>query len=99
MTVATGEVDLSGQYPEEQNTHWHLPEAGRQLTLFDLGALRRLEASSGLVLPPELTRRNVLVSGLDLNPLVGMEVSLMVGGSAGQRERGSPEARWLGWNL
>ena len=34
--------DMGGQYPERANTHWHLPEVGRQLTLFDSGALQRL---------------------------------------------------------
>jgi MOSC domain-containing protein YiiM len=74
--------DMGGQYPERANTHWHLPEVGRQLTLFDSGALQRLEESSGLVLSPELTRRNVLVSGLDLNSLVGQELTV---GSDGVR--------------
>ena len=64
------------RFDAEQNTHWHLPEVGRQLTLFDTGALQRLEEASGLVLPPEETRRNVLVSGLGLNELVGQEVAL-----------------------
>jgi MOSC domain-containing protein YiiM len=73
--------DMGGQYPEGANTHWHLPEVGRQLTIFDVGALQRLQESSGLNLTPELTRRNVLVEGLDLNGLVGQELVVGMGGA------------------
>ena len=71
VSIEGAEFDLGGQYTSEANTHWHLPEVGRQLTLLDSAALQRLAESSGLVLPPDQTRRNVLVSGLDLNALVG----------------------------
>ena len=57
VVIGGTESDLCGRYDERQNTHWHLPEAGRQLTLFDSAALHRLQESSGLVLSPEACRR------------------------------------------
>ena len=80
VTIEGVTSDMGGHYQEGANTHWHLPELGRQLTMFDAGALRRLQESSGLVLTPELTRRNVLVEGLDLNGLVGQELVVGVDG-------------------
>jgi MOSC domain-containing protein YiiM len=74
---------LGGLYSERQNTHWHLPEPGRQLTLFDGGALRRLREQHGLELRPEQTRRNVIVVGLSLNALVGHELVVGPEGSSG----------------
>ena len=73
--------DMGGQYRKGANTHWHLPEVGRQLTIFDVGALERLWKSNGMVLTPELTRRNVLVEGLDLNGLVGQELVVGTNGT------------------
>ena len=80
VTIEGATSDMGGQYQEGANTHWHLPELGRQLTMFDAGALGRLQESSGLVLTPELTRRNVLVEGLELNGLVGQELAVGVDG-------------------
>ncbi len=47
------------------------PEAGRQVTLFEIETLELLKRDHGIVLEPHEHRRNITVRGVALNDLVG----------------------------
>jgi len=57
---------IEGEY------HWSAtPEPGQNLTLIAVEALDGLRVDTGIKLSHELSRRNVLTRGVDLNALVG----------------------------
>jgi MOSC domain-containing protein YiiM len=56
---------------QESGFYSHMPEAGRQITLFEIETLKALERDAQIALLPEEHRRNVTVEGVPLNHLVG----------------------------
>jgi len=70
---------LSGdRYANEAGTYSgrRLEDAQRAVTLFERENLDHLEREHGIVLTPEQTRRNLLVEGVSVNDLVGVEFTV-----------------------
>lgn len=65
------------RYFDGQGSFSRWPGPYRDLTIIAEEALAELEAEAGIVLPPEASRRNVLVRGVPLNDLI--KQSFMLG--------------------
>ncbi|MCX5990500.1 MAG: hypothetical protein NTV35_15935 [Chloroflexi bacterium] len=52
------------------------PGSRRQVTLIDGGAIDRAAETLEITIPPGATRRQIVVRGLALNPLVGKHISI-----------------------
>jgi len=63
-----------------------------QITFFDVAVYEKLQAAVGAEFSPQAMRRNVLVRGLDLAALVGVEFEL-----GGVRMRGSEHCKPCFW--
>jgi MOSC domain-containing protein YiiM len=57
----------------EEGFYSHKPEAGRQVTLFELETLVALKRDANIELKPEEHRRNVTTEGVPLTHLVGRQ--------------------------
>jgi MOSC domain-containing protein YiiM len=55
----------------ETGFHSHKREDGRQITLFEIGAIEAIKHDFGIDFAPHEHRRNVTVRGVPLNQLVG----------------------------
>ena len=55
---------------QETGFYSHMPEEGRQITLFEIETLEALARDAKIILLPEEHRRNVTVEGVPLNHLV-----------------------------
>ena len=62
--------------PAGTYTGMRLEDAQRAVTLFERENLDYLEREHGIVLTPEQTRRNLLVEGVPLNDLIGVEFTV-----------------------
>lgn len=65
-------VGIKGdRYAAECGFYSHLPEPGRQITLFEIETLQALKRDHDVDLEPHEHRRNITVQGVPLSHLVG----------------------------
>lgn len=64
------------RYFDRRGTFSTWPGTGRDVTLVAAEAIEAVEAQLGLALPAGATRRNVVTRGVDLDALVGHELSI-----------------------
>lgn len=64
------------RYAEKRGTYSTWPGAGRELTLIAAEAIEAVEAELGVRLDPGSLRRNVVVRGVDLEALIGHELTV-----------------------
>lgn len=57
----------------EAGSYSHMPDEGRQITVFEIETLEALARDAKIMLLPEEHRRNVTVQGVPLNHLVGRQ--------------------------
>lgn len=70
-------VGVAGdRYATETGFYSHLPEPGRQITLFEIETLEALARDHEVDFSPQEHRRNVTVRGVPLNHLVGQQFRL-----------------------
>ncbi|MEL7215365.1 MAG: MOSC domain-containing protein [Pseudomonadota bacterium] len=71
MQLIVGRGIKGDRYLLETGTYSHLPEPGRQITLFEVETLDALARDHDISLAPHEHRRNVTVEGVPVNHLVG----------------------------
>ncbi|MFQ5439798.1 MAG: MOSC domain-containing protein [Paracoccaceae bacterium] len=76
LTLIAGVGVKGDRYATGKGYYSHLPEPGRQITLFEIETLKALERDHDTVLLPDEHRRNVTVRGVALNHLVGRRFRL-----------------------
>jgi MOSC domain-containing protein YiiM len=75
--VCQAGIGIEGdRYTLEAGTYSHLPEEGRQFTLFENETLEALARDWKIDLKPEQTRRNAITQGAPLNHLVGRQFKI-----------------------
>lgn len=76
LTAIAGKGIEGDRYTLETGTYSKKPEPGRQVTLVEGEVLDWLKTEHGLTVNPEDCRRNVITRGIELNPLVGRELTV-----------------------
>ncbi|MCP5037417.1 MAG: MOSC domain-containing protein [Rhodobacteraceae bacterium] len=71
LTLIKGAGIEGDRYATHKGFYSDRPEPGRQITLFEIETLEALKRDHGVELSPDEHRRNVTVSGVPLNHLVG----------------------------
>ena len=74
VSALTGQGLEGDRYSRGQGTWSHWPGDGRQLTLIEAAVVVRIERDFGVSAPG--LRRNLVVSGVSLNDLVGRDFSI-----------------------
>ncbi len=69
-------------------------KTGRQITLVEAEQIERFNADTGLNIDPTQTRRNIVIRGMSLNDLVGVEFT--VGGARIRGDRYCQPCKYLG---
>ena len=76
LIAVAGEGIEGDRYMLATGTYSKKPEPGRQITLVEGEVLDWLKSEHGLTVRPEDCRRNVVTRGIELNPLVGKELTV-----------------------
>jgi MOSC domain-containing protein YiiM len=76
MTLLPGQGIEGDRYALETGTYSHLPEPGRQITLFEIETLEALSRDHRIDLGPQEHRRNVTTRGVPVNHLVGRRFAI-----------------------
>ena len=69
--VEAGKGLVGDRYHAGSGSFWRDGKNGQDLTFIEAEALAALEADTGIVLAPELSRRNILTRGVSLEALLG----------------------------
>ena len=75
LTLVEGKGVVGDRYMigAETGYYSHMPEEGRQVTLFEYETLEALSRDAGIQIAPSDHRRNITVQGVPLNHLVGKQ--------------------------
>lgn len=76
LIAVAGKGIEGDRYMLATGTYSKKPEPGRQITLVEGEVLDWLKSEHGLTVRPEDCRRNVVTRGIELNPLVGKELTV-----------------------